>query len=277
MKVIGFTLQSNVPRQHFIGNAECIVPEPGDEHAAVALAALVRAMLETESVAIIRYVKRNNSVPHLGVLVPYIHYSSEIRSDWECFYYIKLPFAEDLRQYPFASLDPSRARKSFVPSPEELSVAEKLINSLDLMTAVKDEDDDEPTEALKPKQTFNPALQHFYQCVQKRAMNPKAPIPPLDPDIHVYVNPDAELFSRAADSLAEFKKTFPLVPVNAEEDNKKRRRFWRDAFDTADVTLDSYIPDPKKPNKAGDKLSIDVSILSVALHQCSVLTLFNSS
>ena len=53
-----------------MGNAECMVCDPNDKDAGVALAALVQAMLETDSVGIVRYVKRNRSIPHLGVLYP---------------------------------------------------------------------------------------------------------------------------------------------------------------------------------------------------------------
>eukprot|EP01102_Stenamoeba_stenopodia_P012456 TRINITY_DN3947_c0_g2_i1.p1 TRINITY_DN3947_c0_g2~~TRINITY_DN3947_c0_g2_i1.p1 ORF type:complete len:754 (+),score=228.50 TRINITY_DN3947_c0_g2_i1:208-2469(+) len=247
MQVIGFTKQSNVPRHHFMGNVECIVAEPGDESAAVALSALVHALFETESVCIIRYVKRANSIPHLGVLMPHI------KADYECLFYCKLPFAEDIRQYPFASLDPSRARKAFVPSPEQLAATERLINSLDLMTAAKD-DDDESTEALKPKYTYNPSLQHFYQAIQKRALNPKAHLPKLDPIIEKYINPDEDLFRQASDALKSFQQAFPLTKTEAAEQQK--RRFWKDNFDDVDVTLDSYIPDPKK-HKKDDKISID--------------------
>jgi hypothetical protein len=49
-----------------------------------------------------------------------------------------LPFAEDLRQYSFAPLDLKRARKSFVPSQEQLKAAEQLIHGLDLTTKAED-------------------------------------------------------------------------------------------------------------------------------------------
>jgi ATP-dependent DNA helicase 2 subunit 2 len=41
----------------------------------------------------------------------------------------------------------------------------------------------EPQEALQPKSTFNPVLQHFWQCVHARALNPGQPLPQLDPMI----------------------------------------------------------------------------------------------
>jgi len=51
MQVIGFTKQSNVPRHHFIGNVECIIAEPKDDSAAIALSALIHALFETERLA----------------------------------------------------------------------------------------------------------------------------------------------------------------------------------------------------------------------------------
>lgn len=87
-----------------MGNIDCIVSNPTDEAAGTALSALIHALAETDSVAIVRYVKRNKSAPHLGVLVPHI------KADYECLFYCSLPFAEDIRQYPFASLAPERAR-----------------------------------------------------------------------------------------------------------------------------------------------------------------------
>jgi len=53
-----------------MSNVECIVPLPGDEPAAIAIAALAQALADTNSVAIVRFVKRANSVPQLGVLTP---------------------------------------------------------------------------------------------------------------------------------------------------------------------------------------------------------------
>jgi ATP-dependent DNA helicase 2 subunit 2 len=36
-------------------------------------------------------------------------------------------------------------------------------------------------EVLRPKEVFNPVLQHFRQCVHVRALQPGAPLPGLDP------------------------------------------------------------------------------------------------
>ncbi len=90
----------------------------------------------------------------------------------------------------------------------------------------------EPTEALKPKHTYNPVLQHFYQCVQKRAMNPDAPLPPLDPTIAQYVNPDAELFEHASAALQQVAEQFTLTKTDHKQ--KLARKYWKDQL--ADAT-----------------------------------------
>jgi ATP-dependent DNA helicase 2 subunit 2 len=169
LKLIGFTKRSQVPRHHYMGpSTEVIAPDPADTAASTAISGLVRAMIETESVAIIRYSKREDSVK-LAVLVPHIS------GDSEFFYIHKLPFAEDLRHFPFAPLDPELARPCYVPSVEQLSAVDDLIDALDLSTAAQDEDEDS-MEALKPKHTYNPVLQRFYQTLQLRALNPECKI-----------------------------------------------------------------------------------------------------
>ncbi len=68
--MIGFTRLSNIHRPSFMSNVECIIPLPGDKNASVALSALIHALAETESAAIVRFVKREKAAPHLGVLLP---------------------------------------------------------------------------------------------------------------------------------------------------------------------------------------------------------------
>lgn len=94
-----------------MSNVEVFVSPPGDSPSSVALSALVHALAETESIGVVRYVKRARSFPHLGVVIP------AIKTDYDCLYYVNVPFAEDLRSYLFAPLDPQRmTKKSNIPS-----------------------------------------------------------------------------------------------------------------------------------------------------------------
>lgn len=155
LQLIGFTDSSSIPRHHFMGITECISADPADPHAARALSAFIHALAETDSVAIVRFVKRAKGNPHLGVLSPHI------KAAYECLYYNTLPFSEDLRQYQFAPLamrGSNTAKKQFIPNDEQLDAAQRLIDSLDLTKAAQD-DEGNTMEALKPRYTYNPALQ----------------------------------------------------------------------------------------------------------------------
>ena len=123
-------------------NCEVLVSKPGDEKAAIALSAFIHGMAETQSVAIVKYIKRKNSEPKLAVLVP------AIKPVWICIqcnfqnidllYINILPFSEDLRQYPFYSLLGENAK--FKPNNQQLEAVENLIDHMDLMNAERDED-----------------------------------------------------------------------------------------------------------------------------------------
>ena len=68
--VLGFCHSSMVPRNHFMSSVDVVVPEPDHAVASLGLSALVHALIRTRRVAIVRYVKRKNAVPVLGVLTP---------------------------------------------------------------------------------------------------------------------------------------------------------------------------------------------------------------
>ena len=69
-----------------------IVAEPGDFSSALQLSALIHACYDTAKVAVVRYVKRNNDRPLLGILLPVV------KADVECFYFNQLPFVRQRKQ-----------------------------------------------------------------------------------------------------------------------------------------------------------------------------------
>lgn len=103
-------------------------------------------------------------------------------------------------------------------------------------------------ESLKPKYTYNPILQHFYQCVQHRALHPHSPLPTLDLLIKKYIYPDEELFHKANLVFKNFKEIFPLEKTESKE--KIERIYWKDSIQQQ-IRLDSYVPDPSKKKKNG--------------------------
>eukprot|EP01105_Mastigella_eilhardi_P010054 TRINITY_DN2353_c0_g1_i3.p1 TRINITY_DN2353_c0_g1~~TRINITY_DN2353_c0_g1_i3.p1 ORF type:complete len:753 (-),score=192.03 TRINITY_DN2353_c0_g1_i3:99-2321(-) len=261
MRMIGFTEASSVQRYHYMGPTEMMVGWPGDTHALTAFSALVRAMAETDRVGIFRYVKTKNSAPKLAVCIPHV------KHDLDCLYVQLLPFAENLRSYQFPPMNPtnSATKKAYIPSPEQLVSAAKLITSFDLMTSAVNEDG-EQVEDLKPKEVYNPVLQRFYQCVAQRALDPAHPISVVDPAIDKLVKPNERLVSQAAPALEAFAASFPLQKSEAAA-KLEQRSYWRDQLQDAarDVTLDSYTggsgaAGQKTPRRLSRDLAMDLSI-----------------
>lgn len=61
-----------------------VVPQTNNLTMAQRLSALIRALYEKDSFAIVRYVKKNNDSPKLGILIPYI------RVPRECLYFCRV-------------------------------------------------------------------------------------------------------------------------------------------------------------------------------------------
>ncbi|KAG7266060.1 hypothetical protein CRUP_006990, partial [Coryphaenoides rupestris] len=96
--VLGFTKQST-----FMGTQALKVFAPkDDEHAGVALSALIHALDELQMVAIVRYAYDRRAIPQVGAAFPCI------KRKYECLIYVQLPFMEDLRHFPFPSLESKR-------------------------------------------------------------------------------------------------------------------------------------------------------------------------
>jgi ATP-dependent DNA helicase 2 subunit 2 len=117
------------------------------------------------------------------------------------------------------------------------------------MEALTD-DAGEKHEALEPEFTINPVLQHFYQSVQRRALDPSANVAQLDPVIARTQHPDPQLFEKAAPSIVRFKQLFPLQKVEQKE-NSGRKRHWRDLYASVAVE-DAEVEAAKKSHQAKD-------------------------
>ena len=244
LKVVCFTARARIPHGHVMGQTYMFCAPPGDAEASKAVAALVHAMYETESVAVVRYVRVRNAQPYLGILHP------KIKPDQEFFYFHTLPFAEDLRQYVFRSNQEAK-EKLCAAERDKLDAVQALVASMDLMKAGP-----EGTEALKPKTVFNPCLQHLYQATRHRAVHPSAPLVTLDKNIATFARAWEDkgvLRKMLDDARPAIRKVVELFPLKALGGGREPRRHWF-AADGVDVSLDSYA-------KAGDKRPPDAERL----------------
>ncbi|CAF4451221.1 unnamed protein product, partial [Rotaria sp. Silwood2] len=161
--VIAFSEANMMRRSLYLGDTVYeVIAESGFEEEAQAFAGLVQAMYETNTVAIVRKCFSQRSAPELGFLRPHIAH------DHICMYYVKLPFAEDLRGFEFDNLE---ATKRNQVNDEQLKCIDNLITTMDLTHADRCGD-----EAFRPELVFNPYIQRMFQSIARRAVTPDEPL-----------------------------------------------------------------------------------------------------
>ncbi|KAI8590134.1 SPOC like C-terminal domain-containing protein [Geranomyces variabilis] len=260
MSIIGFVKRELVLRYHYMSNILYVNPQPDNAVSERLFAPLMAALRELHWVALTRYVRRDDTNPKLGLLIP--HESVSLGAEKESALWTQIPFLEDLRTPVFKPLDfllvpvdpsassaPShsitinsqstldsqrsaggKAHKMDVrqvPEGEVKSRIDAFIDAMDLMEAADGAKDEfgvsERKEAFKVKSVFNPSLQRLFQCLAHRAIHPDAPLPPVNPDITACVNPIEKLVQKAAPAAEKVKESFLIRKV---ENKLSGKRAW---------------------------------------------------
>ncbi|XP_020179005.1 ATP-dependent DNA helicase 2 subunit KU80 [Aegilops tauschii subsp. strangulata] len=207
VKLLGFADRSSIPRSYFMKDVNSFVPEPGNTKAIVAVSALARAMQEMNKVAILRCVWRQNQANvAFGVLTPNI---SSVNNVPDSFYFNILPFAEDIRDFPFRSF--SSLPPSSQPTEEQQEAADNLVKMLDLAPPGRE-------EILRPDFTPNPMLERFYSYLDLKSKQPDANPPPLDSCLRRITEPDPDVINYRAPLIQNLGKSFEL------KENPKRKK-----------------------------------------------------
>ncbi|KAL5970640.1 X-ray repair cross-complementing protein 5, partial [Taenia solium] len=212
LAVIGFTKSGNIPLNVYVGDkviyfaADTSLTEkarksssqaPRDS-AAVAVSALVQALIELDSVALVRRVYSRLSAPALGVLIP------KIDSSGAGLIYHDLAFREDIRTFTFPSLpvvektlqeegeekfDSELPRSRWRPNEEQIAAMDAFVTSMMLESDDDDDDEDSKDDRLEdandrtakndhvglgasvdPKRVCNPGLQRFFSLIRERGL-----------------------------------------------------------------------------------------------------------
>uniref|UniRef100_W5U725 X-ray repair cross-complementing protein 5 n=1 Tax=Ictalurus punctatus TaxID=7998 RepID=W5U725_ICTPU len=235
--VLGFTKKELIHRHHFMGQQILkVFAAKDDEHAAVALSALIQALDSLKMVAIVRYIYDRRCNPQVGAAFPCV------KDKYECLVYVQLPYMEDLRQFAFPSLENN---KKFVPSEAQLSAVDNLINS---MMLVEEGEDGEKEDIFKVNKIPNPQFQRLFQCLHHRGVNPGAPLPPMEPWLKRMLDRPQAVSARCRAPLQEMKKLFSLKEVV----QKKGQKTSADVFGNS-----TEEPDAKKfKMDEGEKFSL---------------------
>lgn len=125
-----------------MGEVTYVWGDPTSPIQQIALSSLVQAMASLRKFAVARYVGRDGADPKMVVLAP-----SNV-GDIDCLLMVRMPFADDVRKYTFASLDVLVNKKGervvehpYIPTEEQLEAMDSFVDAMDLSTAgEKDED-----------------------------------------------------------------------------------------------------------------------------------------
>ncbi|NWZ62750.1 XRCC5 protein, partial [Acrocephalus arundinaceus] len=241
--VLGFTRSSQIQRHYYMGNqALKIFPAKGDEVAAVAFSALVRALDELNVVAIVRYAYDRRCNPQIGVAFPYI------KDAHECLIYVQLPYMEDLRQYVFSSLKNS---KKYIPTADQLAAVDSLIDSMNLVHLCEDGETFE--DLFKPSKIPNPHFQRLYQCLQHKAFHPDKPLPPIEQHLLEMLEMPRVVRERCQAPLERVKALFPLKEVSKKKEERTAQDIFKDNEDE---------PSLKKPKIEDEEGSFSIMKLA---------------
>ncbi|TPX46166.1 hypothetical protein SeMB42_g03803 [Synchytrium endobioticum] len=275
MHILKFVYNDRVRREMYLSNDLMVVPEPGNKHAMTTMITLAQAMRIKEYVALTRFVARKGGKPKLGILIPSL-------KKGKChFHWIQFPFADDVRVYEFAALQPlvdeppipiqqhaygnnndsnqintmsSEGTNKKHPLDRRLVSAQEIrvrfddfIQAMDLMEATIGPDG-EKTEAFKPKNVYNPSFQRLFQVLKARALDPTALLPEADPRLLAGITPLQSVITKAKPALEALVEAFDLKPV----EEKKRKNSMATDSDRQ----------PDKRVKTGEDADEDYTTLS---------------
>ncbi|KAF7709735.1 X-ray repair cross-complementing protein 5 isoform X2 [Silurus meridionalis] len=222
--VLGFTKQELINRHHFMGHQIVkVFAAKDDEHAAVALSALIRALESLKMVAIVRYAYDRRSNPQVGAAFPCI------KDTYECLVYVQLPYNEDLRQFAFPSLE---SNKKFAPSEAQLSAVDNLISSMMLM---EEGEDGEMEDIFKVNKIPNPHFQRLFQCLHHCGLNPDSPLPPMEPGLKRMLDRPQAISARCNAPMQEMKNLFTLKEVVQKKGQKTSADVFGNSTDEPDT------------------------------------------
>ncbi|CAG8443041.1 817_t:CDS:10 [Ambispora leptoticha] len=180
MDILGFIKAEDFRREYVLSTVLVILPQKNDLDASLRISALIQGLYIKNAYGLVRYVSKANADPRVGIIVPYI------KPPRECLYFAKLPFKEEYRTCIFPSLSNIKDKTGKIieqhkklPTKEMLDKMGEYIAGMDLMEAAVDEEGN-PKEHLKVKETFNPVLYRIAKATSHRALHPNEPLVPFN-------------------------------------------------------------------------------------------------
>lgn len=252
-RIYGFTDRNNVDLEYFYkSSSSVILPNSETNNVVKPFYSLVQAMHETNSVAIVRKIYKKGGVPRMVALFPCIDIPDE---PW-CLIEIQLVFAEDRRIMETRSMK-STIKQLNTPQNEAI---DGLIDSL-MLTDTENDSQIDGCQCFLPGCMPNPGVQHRWDMLSYRAINPDKPLPPVEN----YLKETFEIPSikkRSKCHLQKIAELFRLESINPKKEKSEMKQ-----QDNMQVNEDIDI-DTEESNKTEDIADVETN-----LYKESVLSL----
>ncbi|XP_054156604.1 X-ray repair cross-complementing protein 5-like [Oppia nitens] len=225
MRILGFASVNDIDITYRMGQKSWYLfadPRPKKHNHRLVFQTLVAALLDMQSVAIVRYNWSDRSSPQMGYLMPLIESNNEGNGDDDNMFLVftQLPFDEDVRHYSFPSL---YSKPRFSPTDDQLAAVDGLIDSMDLMTAGIDEDDGNPSEALLTESIYNPQNQYWFQCLYHRQLygtTKSTEMPQMSDSLRNCIEIPRKNRQKSIENLVNISQKFPLNSIKSANKQK---------------------------------------------------------
>lgn len=219
MQIIGFQRMDQIRYEWRLNDPLYVYGAPGLTGSQLILSAFANALHERRSVAIVRYTAKGmNSKgvfripdPKIGFLYPFVD------NPLEYFYFVQMPFQEDVRQISFPSLTNIFNRKNeplkehqFIPTPVQNAAMDDLVDNMSLI--VPDEDGN-PSSWFSVEESYSPAIHNVENTLVFRLSNVKGDLPPPPLLLTQFLNPPKQVVARSAASRKRAIEVFDIKPV----------------------------------------------------------------
>ncbi|EFX00480.1 ku family DNA-binding protein [Grosmannia clavigera kw1407] len=214
LSIVGFISQDNYEPFLNMGESCIILPRKFSEQDEVAFSALIHAMIETKTYAVARFVAKDMKEPQLLLLFP------TVAENIVCFYDVPLPFAEDVRTYPFPPLDKVITATGSVLSKHRLLPDDKLnqamsdyVDAMDISMFGTD-DEGQPAEYVDLADNYSPIIYRVNKALAFRAVHPDEPFVQVDNEfVTRFDHPPQELVRQAKSQIESLIKVADVKKV----------------------------------------------------------------
>ncbi|THG94528.1 hypothetical protein EW026_g6962 [Hermanssonia centrifuga] len=251
--ICGFFLAKHFRRELSMGEVQYIWADPSSPVQQVALSSVVEAMYEKGAMAIARWVSKDGMDPKMGVLAPTVF------ENVDCFLWVQMPFADDVRKYTFASLDKLINKKGepvtkhpYIPTEKQLEAMENFVDAMDLMQAGEEDEEGNREAWYDTRYSYNPAIHRTKQALFHGAVVSdlrRQPLPPPHPELLKYFEPPKRVLKRARHAIEDVKVAFKVKEVPRRVVRARKDGHFAAQDDDNMLLLDKVAPSRNKPSR----------------------------